>query len=174
MNQSANSYVLRPIFSADFHSVVPDKHRKLIHPYAKEALVVAQQTGHTSGTGPSVAAVDKQDEEVIWRLATAGGDNTIRVSQQSRVKLWPSLGFNSTAGPAYGGQTLSTLIGRANSWLCRVDRCGKLHPGRISSSQSLAAANCPLPITARLRGYLQSTAGPKLNTSQHSRSILQS
>ena len=71
----------RPIFSADFHSIVPEKHRKAVHPYAKEGLVVAGTRTEADGAGVEVKPVGQEEEEVIWRLATAGGDNTIRVSR---------------------------------------------------------------------------------------------
>lgn len=59
---------------------MPEKHRKVVHPYAKEALVVAGPSGDDNRAGAKVQPVAKEEDEVIWRLATAGGDNTIRVS----------------------------------------------------------------------------------------------
>lgn len=74
------SLVYRPIFSADFHSISAEKHRKILHPYAASvAGGSASASGTTGGELPGGGEVGK-DNEKLWRLATAGGDKLIRVS----------------------------------------------------------------------------------------------
>ncbi|KAM0751309.1 WD40 repeat-like protein [Meredithblackwellia eburnea MCA 4105] len=75
----------QPIFSADFHAVFPEQHRKPIHPYARQAagpgttagVAVGAADGEGSGSGEGASEVP--EEEKMWRLATAGGDKNVRL-----------------------------------------------------------------------------------------------
>ncbi|KAI5480720.1 hypothetical protein MNV49_007647 [Pseudohyphozyma bogoriensis] len=60
-----------PIFSADFHAISPEAHRKIAHPYAKAASAAAAASDDSPAPKP--------DDEKLWRLATAGGDKLVRM-----------------------------------------------------------------------------------------------
>ncbi|GAA5999197.1 Cac2p [Rhodotorula paludigena] len=66
----------KPIFSADFHRVQPSQHLKPAHPYAKLAA-----TGLEQPHDPKKEARDRDraDRDKVWRLATCGGDNLVRL-----------------------------------------------------------------------------------------------
>ncbi|KAK4692697.1 hypothetical protein P7C70_g9073, partial [Phenoliferia sp. Uapishka_3] len=61
----------QPLFSCDFHQIQAEQHRKVAHPYAKaQAAAAALET-------PGSTPVNEEDK--LWRLATAGGDKNVRL-----------------------------------------------------------------------------------------------
>ncbi|SCV73773.1 BQ2448_6203 [Microbotryum intermedium] len=73
---------MTPIFSADFHQLSPDRHRKPMHGYAhttassSEAFTAAQGEVAPAGSGPEQTRTS--GGEKMWRLATCGGDKHVR------------------------------------------------------------------------------------------------
>ncbi|SGY26586.1 BQ5605_C018g08749 [Microbotryum silenes-dioicae] len=73
---------MTPIFSADFHQLPPDQHRKPTHGYAhtisssNEAFKVAQGDVDSAGNPEQTRASVGQK---MWRLATCGGDKHVRL-----------------------------------------------------------------------------------------------
>lgn len=108
---STRSSPRRPIYSTDFHSVVPAQHLKKAHPYAHEQ------------------ANEVQDEEKAWRLATCGADNKIRVSSHCTERsgvavLMPGSVFHEqlwlvhprpVSGPAETAASLLAAVARSSS-----------------------------------------------------------
>lgn len=85
----------QPVFSADFHSIPPEEHRKILHPYAKAAL--------NAGLGTTADPLPSVEEDKMWRLATAGGDKNVRVSSRGQIV--------SALGPSADGTARGDLTG---------------------------------------------------------------
>lgn len=69
---------LSPIFSADFHAVVPEQHKKKAHPYLK-TVGGDDAADKTQDKDKDARRGGDKDEDKIWRLATCGGDKYVRV-----------------------------------------------------------------------------------------------
>lgn len=107
----------RPIYSADFHQVKPDGYKRIANPYMR---LSSSNVPAGSGAGAGASAAGAEEDDQVWRLATAGGDRFVRVSRKtwsfrafivsdyvcaprsfgSFIRVLPSQSHLSRSGPA--------------------------------------------------------------------------
>ncbi|BGP41933.1 Chromatin assembly factor 1 subunit [Rhodotorula kratochvilovae] len=69
----------KPIFSADLHAVPPTQHARPAHPYAKLGADGADLEDEHARREREERERDSKDRDKLWRLATCGGDNNVRL-----------------------------------------------------------------------------------------------
>ncbi|GAA5842947.1 hypothetical protein JCM11251_002942 [Rhodosporidiobolus azoricus] len=127
-----------PIYSTDFHATVPHAHKKPHHPYAAGAGLGGLDDGEEAQRERDAREKEREEREKMWRLATCGHDNQVRlwlVHPRPAPSAAPSLSTNTTssttpAGPADPGprvEYLATLSQHTGVVNCvRFAPCGEM------------------------------------------------